>query len=60
MGKLIIDLDKELEEEFRKTVYESKGLRKGVIKTSFEEALSMWIKEQKQKNKEKSKKGVPL
>jgi hypothetical protein len=57
---MIIDLDKELEEEFRKTVYESKGLRKGVIKTSFEEALSMWIKEQKQKNKEKSKKGVPL
>jgi hypothetical protein len=27
-----------------------KGLKKGVIKTSFEEALSMWIKEQKKKN----------
>lgn len=53
MGKMIIDLDKELEDEFRKTVYESKGLRKGVIKKSFEEALAMWIKEQKSKNKQK-------
>jgi len=43
----VVELDDDLDAEFRKTIMETKGLRKGVIKESFEEAVKGWIKEQK-------------
>lgn len=49
MAKMIFDLDDKLEERFRKTVADVKGLHKGVIKESLEEAIDAWIEEQAQK-----------
>ena len=51
--KEIVELDDELDEEFRKVIAQTKGLHKGVIKESFEEALVAWIKEQKKKTSQK-------
>lgn len=48
----VVELDDDLDAEFRKTIAETKGLRKGVIKESFTEAVKAWIKEQKRLKKE--------
>jgi hypothetical protein len=48
----VVELDDDLDAEFRKTIMETKGLRKGVIKESFEEAVKGWIKEQKRLKRE--------
>lgn len=50
--KEIVELDDELDAEFRKAIMDAKGLKKGVIKESFEEAVKAWIKEQKRLRKE--------
>ncbi|MGA1975492.1 MAG: hypothetical protein ABSG92_07635 [Conexivisphaerales archaeon] len=53
MGKKeIVELSDELDERFRKAVVERKGLHKGVLKEAFEEAIELWIKEQKALKKE--------
>jgi len=46
--KINISLDAKLEERFRKTVYQRKGMKKGNLSEAFEEALERWIKEQKE------------
>lgn len=48
--KEIVELDDELDEEFRQTIVSVKGLHKGVIKEAFEEAVKAWI-EKNQKGK---------
>lgn len=53
MTKMIFDIDNELEEEFRKAIAEKKGLHKGVIKESMEEAIKLWMKEQGKKKGDK-------
>lgn len=52
MVKEIFDLDKDTDDEFRKTVYQTKGFKKGALKESFTEAVNAWIKEQKRLRKE--------
>jgi regulator of replication initiation timing len=44
-------IDDKLEERFRKTIADTKGLRKGNISDSLEEAISLWIEAQHTKNK---------
>jgi len=44
MGKMNIVLDDKLEEEFRKAVFERKGMKKGNISIALEEAIKQWIK----------------
>lgn len=46
MGKVKINvaLDEKLEEQFRKTVFERKGMKKGNISEALEEAILHWIK----------------
>jgi hypothetical protein len=46
MGKMNIVIDNDLEERFRKAVFEAKGMKKGNISESLEEAIDKWIKEQ--------------
>ena len=46
MGKMNIVLTDELENKFRKAVYETKGYKKGNISEAMEEAIQCWIKEQ--------------
>ena len=43
MGKMNIVLKDELEQEFRKTVFERKGMKKGNISKALEEAIQCWI-----------------
>lgn len=44
MGKINIALDDEIEEKFRKAVYQRKGMKKGNISKALEEAIEHWIK----------------
>lgn len=43
MGKMNIVLEDNLEEKFRRAVFESKGMKKGNISESIREAIEMWI-----------------
>jgi Arc/MetJ-type ribon-helix-helix transcriptional regulator len=49
MGKMNIVLTDELEEKFRKTVYENKGYKKGNISEAIEEAVQCWIEKQEKR-----------
>ncbi len=41
--KLIVDIDDELNKEFRDTILRVKGWNKGVIKDALKEAIELWI-----------------
>jgi predicted transcriptional regulator len=43
MAKFTFELDDSLDEKFRKTVAQSKGLRRGVIQQAITEAIQAWI-----------------
>lgn len=43
MKKMIFEIDEKLDKKFRETVVKRKGLHKGVIKESLEEAIKQWI-----------------
>lgn len=42
-------IDDKLEERFRRAVFEKRGMKKGNISESLEEALDLWITEQARK-----------
>ncbi|HYT02219.1 MAG TPA: hypothetical protein VEP90_13950 [Methylomirabilota bacterium] len=46
MAKFTFELDDSLDEKFRKTVAQSKGLRRGVIQQAITEAIQAWIRMQ--------------
>ena len=39
-----ITLDDKIEERFRKTIFQRKGMKKGNISIALEEAIDQWIK----------------
>lgn len=43
MGKMNIVLSDDLEERFRKAVFERKGMKKGNISMALQEAIQQWI-----------------
>jgi hypothetical protein len=43
MGKLNVVLDDELEEKFRKAIFQRKGMKKGNISKALEEAIKQWL-----------------
>jgi hypothetical protein len=43
MGKLNINVRKDVDEKFRTEVFRRKGLKKGNIKEAVEEAMILWI-----------------
>lgn len=45
MGKIIFKLEDDLDEQFRKTIADVKGLHRGVIQASLVEAVQDWIKQ---------------
>ncbi len=49
MGKMNIVLPDDLEEKFRKAVFEKKGMKKGNISEALEEAINKWIETESQK-----------
>lgn len=48
MGKMTLVLSDEREKRFRKTVYETKGYKKGNISEAIEEAIDCWIEKQEE------------
>jgi hypothetical protein len=42
-------IDDELDEKFRKAVFETKGMHKGNLTEAMEEAMHCWIEQQKKK-----------
>lgn len=44
MGKINISLDDDVEEKFRKAVFQRMGMKKGNISKALEEAIEHWIK----------------
>lgn len=45
MGRIDLVLDKELEDEFRKTVSQRLGYRRGNLKAAVVEAIKLWMKQ---------------
>jgi hypothetical protein len=43
MGRLVVELNEELEKSFRDEVARRLGMKKGNIKIAMEEAISQWI-----------------
>ena len=43
MGKMNIVVDDKLEDQFRKTVFQRKGMKKGNISDAIQEAIVNWI-----------------
>jgi hypothetical protein len=48
MGKMNIVLKDDVEEKFRKAVFERKGMKKGNISIALEEAIQQWIEYRQQ------------
>jgi hypothetical protein len=43
MGKILISLDDDLEDKFRKTVGARIGVKRGALAEALEEAIKLWI-----------------
>jgi hypothetical protein len=46
MGRLDLNIDDKLEQRFRDAVYRTKGMKKGNLTESLEEAIEAWIEEE--------------
>ena len=55
MGKMNIIISDDAEERFRKAISNSKGMKKGNISIAIEEAIDLWIEEQKHKERNQAK-----
>ena len=56
MGNIKVILPDELEEEFRAEVFKSKGMKKGNLTESIQEAIRMWIDAERKRRSEIAKK----
>lgn len=51
MGKMSIDISDELDEQFRETVFNRLGMKRGNLTIAIEEALRDWINKGDEKKK---------
>lgn len=49
MGRLDLNISDDLEQKFRDMVYKTKGMKKGNLTLSLEEAVDLWIESEAQK-----------
>ena len=49
--KMTVLIEDELDERFRRAIFEVKGLRRGNITEAVEEAIELWIKTRKKEEK---------
>lgn len=52
MTRLDLNINDELEKKFRDMVYQTKGMKKGNLTLSLEEAIESWILQQAKKKRE--------
>jgi hypothetical protein len=45
MGRIVVELDEDLDTTFRNAVVKQLGMKKGNIKIAIEEAIKKWISE---------------
>ena len=45
--KEIVEIDKDLDDDFRETIYQTMGFKRGNIRQAFHEAIGLWIKEKR-------------
>lgn len=50
MAKLNVIIKDEIDEKFRRAVFETKGMKRGNLTEAIEEALELWIEQQASKN----------
>ena len=55
MGKLNINVKREVDDRFRTEVFKRKGFKKGNLKEAVEEAMILWISTSQKSNKEEKK-----
>ena len=55
MGTLGLRIDDKLEKDFREAVFKSKGMKKGNITDALEEAIELWIDQEKTKRVRESR-----
>jgi len=48
MAKLTVIIDDKLDERFREAVFKSKGMHRGNITEAVEEAIELWVRNQKE------------
>lgn len=53
MSKMTVVIDDELENEFRKAIFEDRGMKRGNIHDVIEEAIKLWIQEKVEKRRER-------
>lgn len=58
MVKITFELERNLNDKFRKTIASSKGLYRGAIQEALIEAINLWIKSTKTKKEKVSKKQI--
>jgi hypothetical protein len=55
MAKLNINVQKDVDERFRREVFSRKGLKKGNLKEAVEEAMLLWINVTKKSDENRDK-----
>lgn len=55
MGKLNINVKRDVDDRFRTEVFKRKGFKKGNLKEAVEEAMILWIATSEKPNKEEAK-----
>lgn len=53
LGKMNVVLDDRIEDQFRRAVFQRKGMKKGNISAALEEAIKHWIETYKEEPKGK-------
>ena len=48
MTNITFDLKEKLDKEFRKKIAETKGFHRGALQESLEEAIKIWLKDDKE------------
>jgi metal-responsive CopG/Arc/MetJ family transcriptional regulator len=44
MARIVVDIDDDLNKEFRKVIIDKFGSKKGALKEAIEEAIKLWLK----------------
>jgi metal-responsive CopG/Arc/MetJ family transcriptional regulator len=47
MARIVVDIDDDLNKEFRKVIIDRFGSKKGALKEAIEEAVKLWIQKQR-------------